>query len=172
MSWVSVDGSFQKRVKTRSRVVPAQLFCAGFLCIIVWTDSGRRLLLVIAVVKHESLSLQPHTASVSAAVMTTVWKLLLQRQMSDFQIYDYTFLAKNDFLNFIFVSFSLFVLAQAEEQQQNVLQRRRGQDKKYVDLKILDARRLLVTRNGICVMFVIFSSASLRELKKRLNLVL
>ena len=67
---MSVDGSFQKRVKTRSRIVPAQLFCAGFLCIIVWTDSGRRLLLVIAVVKHESLSLQPHTASVSAAVMT------------------------------------------------------------------------------------------------------
>ena len=58
--------------------------------------------------------------------------------MSDFQIYDYTFLAKNDFLNFIFVSFSLFVLAQAEEQQQNVLQRRRGQDQKYVDLKILE----------------------------------
>lgn len=41
--------------------------------------------------------------------------------MSDFQICDYTFLAKNDFLNFIFVSFSSFLLAQAEEQQQNIL---------------------------------------------------
>lgn len=90
-----------KRVKMRSRFVPTQLFCAAFLYIIVWTDNGSSLLLVIVVVKHQNLSLQPHMALVSAAIMMTIWKLLLQRQMSDFQIYDYTFLAKNDFLNFI-----------------------------------------------------------------------
>ena len=61
-----------KRVKMRSRFVPTQLFCAAFLYIIVWTDNGSSLLLVIVVVKHQNLSLQPHMALVSAAIMMTI----------------------------------------------------------------------------------------------------
>lgn len=91
--------------------------------------------------------------------------------MSDSSKFMITLLAKNDFLNVIFVFFLLFILAQAKEQQQNILQRHKVRTK-TVDLKILDTRRLLVTRNGICVIFVILSSASLRELKNRLNLVI
>ena len=109
--------------------------------------------------------------SLSAAMMMRIWKPLLQRQMSDSSKFMITLLAKNYFLNFIFVFFLLFILAQAKEQQQNILQRHKVRTK-TVDLKILDTRRLLVTQNGICVIFVILSSASLRELKNRLNLVI
>ena len=53
---MSVDGSCQKRQDVQ-RFMPTQLFCAIFLCIVVWTDNGSKLLLVIVVVEHQNLSL-------------------------------------------------------------------------------------------------------------------